>query len=1069
MKSKINYYSAKRLYENGIHEKDMLVCNEIVSNYALIATNEREDCHLFDQISQVTDNEVDMKKILIVIDFSGFSEILRLKPFYKGIKIVVDNEEIIFVDYLKSNSMNKNCYLYYINRDYLKAIEDRISFGFDRVSQVPLSKWYAYSGLNLSDCEILKDVNINPDELCIIEDKKTLVKINCITAISIPVLLDLFAKYKKIIQEYLDTRYHWDQNIDNYDTESLTVKECKIGALQGIEKEVDCYADSKDFNNLDKKIKKCIDDFISLKKREIERVVDFIDEIIFQAEQELDHKTIEWNRIYVENFPVEINEFDGEGLVSLEFMEEINKARSGKKIIDEDSDEEDEDSSTEDLPNSVQIRLPFMKGVIHSCDFKQFFMEKGIKKIKGFITYQKGKRSVREYDVNKLKMIITKSQFKALTFMKHLNYSLDDYFSRIKEYNYHLGISGVEPKNKDKVRLCYQFLSTLPVKNEEWDYLIDENKVLLKQMTQESEIITNLRTSDSPSYPTGIEIYDINQEFYKATRLYKDTQSEIFNKTKNNFSFGRLYANGTRKYLCGDLLGLLYHCINYSNLNDKLIDKNSFYCPNTNLLDECIILRNPHYSRNEIVVMKNDGIVKEESRKSGKLTPKEEREKYFGHLTGVLMVNPESFAADRLGGADYDGDAVCVVSDKRLVNIVKANIMDNEYNYKYPVVKIPTVVYQPTYKTESQYELRLNSLNSTFSSRTGFISNIAFEKTLKAYQENDSTKVEEIGFYTILGGLEIDSCKNGKKPKLPSRNNYKDDFLEVKDALLGRFKNKNKKLGTNPAIRRINKNKDDNQVYYNFNKFISLNTKEDQSNFKVNKYDITYNAEFCKCKAIDITYRHFERVYTRIKDGINSGNELKEEIIKLLNYTLYKNGNDVNIEELISKFSMNAYNNYMDYFKAELPFHFIKDYNEKVEYINRFGIVLNDKELEAVTNFKNDGFKVLYLLLRYNYLNDDKGLFITDLSSLPELKLECSESIKNIINILVESYVDKIINDINECDDFNEVKESLLKHLYNEGKDLPYSVVVNTIDIINSKLTFSVFKKQVVEYLKEEA
>ena len=34
MRSKINYYSAKRLYENGIEQDGMLVCNKIVSDYS---------------------------------------------------------------------------------------------------------------------------------------------------------------------------------------------------------------------------------------------------------------------------------------------------------------------------------------------------------------------------------------------------------------------------------------------------------------------------------------------------------------------------------------------------------------------------------------------------------------------------------------------------------------------------------------------------------------------------------------------------------------------------------------------------------------------------------------------------------------------------------------------------------------------------------------------------------------------------------------------------------------------------------------------------------------------------
>ena len=69
MRSKINYYSAKRLYENGIEQDGMLVCNKIVSDYSLIAVNDREDCHLFDQTRKALGTNIDLNKVFIILDF----------------------------------------------------------------------------------------------------------------------------------------------------------------------------------------------------------------------------------------------------------------------------------------------------------------------------------------------------------------------------------------------------------------------------------------------------------------------------------------------------------------------------------------------------------------------------------------------------------------------------------------------------------------------------------------------------------------------------------------------------------------------------------------------------------------------------------------------------------------------------------------------------------------------------------------------------------------------------------------------------------------------------------------
>ena len=134
MRSKINYYSAKRLYENGIEQDVMLVCNKIVSDYSLIAVNDREDCHLFDQTRKALGTNIDLNKVFIILDFKDVSKVLVFEPFINGIKLVINGEEHVFVDYLKSNSMNKNCCMYYINKEYYEIIDERINFGFNNVN-----------------------------------------------------------------------------------------------------------------------------------------------------------------------------------------------------------------------------------------------------------------------------------------------------------------------------------------------------------------------------------------------------------------------------------------------------------------------------------------------------------------------------------------------------------------------------------------------------------------------------------------------------------------------------------------------------------------------------------------------------------------------------------------------------------------------------------------------------------------------------------------------------------------------------------------------------------------------
>lgn len=75
----------------------------------------------------------------------------------------------------------------------------------------------------------------------------------------------------------------------------------------------------------------------------------------------------------------------------------------------------------------------------------------------------------------------------------------------------------------------------------------------------------------------------------------------------------------------------------------------------------CTLLRSPHIARNEEILLRPYG--KEEAL----------RKYYLGHLSDVVMVDSEMYAAERLGGADYDGDMIKTIADPVLNACVQRN------------------------------------------------------------------------------------------------------------------------------------------------------------------------------------------------------------------------------------------------------------------------------------------------------------------------------------------------------------------------------------------------------------
>ena len=190
-------------------------------------------------------------------------------------------------------------------------------------------------------------------------------------------------------------------------------------------------------------------------------------------------------------------------------------------------------------------------------------------------------------------------------------------------------------------------------------------------------------------------------------------------------------------------------------------NKNSFYSPGASYDADtvCTLLRNPHIARNEEIQLKLYG-------KSSNM-----RKYYLSQLTDVVMVDPESLAAQRLGGADFDGDMIKTIADNLLNECVKRNYeyddLDDRSNL--PLLYIPSE--EPVTRNANDWHDRFVTVRDTFSSRVGQICNAAFDRSIIAYDENSDAEERErcrqqTEVLSILTGLEIDSAKSGVKPDL---------------------------------------------------------------------------------------------------------------------------------------------------------------------------------------------------------------------------------------------------------------------------------------------------------------
>lgn len=1137
---RIHKFDFDLLFKYGLLdlENGVLICNELNSEYAeklndkTFETDKKGDCQLFNQTRKALnidkDEENIFEDIFVNIDFSTHiqnnSLSTNLRKIPNGIKLYVDKKQIHIVDFLKSNSMSKNCCVYYINKEYKEKIEPRVTFNLNKGNMI-LSKWYAYSGLSISDATILENVKLIEEEIVILPDSEVNTNVECITAVSVPLLLEKIDTIVKAINDLIKLDVDLTLSIKNYQKSIEKEKNIfygHINKLLTLENEINSYYDSKDYERIKNEptnkpkiqfnreniiyILEKIHNFSSVSINELINITNLLKEEyrnFNKKEQEYlkeEYKINEiyWEKFHVKNYPISINKFDGEGLIEKEFARFINvQLNENGALFEDDEDDINELLSSifgydfENAANikekkgySFQIRLPFIKGVVHSCNFRKFFKEKGISKIYGK-TFDGS--NLREYDVEKVKLILTESQFKASGFINNIERKekespLSAFFRIMNEYDYSFAISNLEPKHNNKVKLNYQFLTTIPFNKRDLDNILNENRIKFNLEVSNNKIADDLTMQNEDER----KIYEANKEFYYSTSKFKKRQEKTIKDKKRDLLKIKLECPGYRKLICSDLLELLYYAA-YHNSNEKyrleFLKNYEFYAPNTeidsnaNETNHCILLRNPHYSRNEISVLKPMDETKEN-----------ERIKYFKHLTGVIMVNPISLTAERLGGADYDGDTLVLLTNRYRGNTIK-KLVNKDRRLRYPLIRIPSL---QTDKVSYNYHHIVESFENTFSSRVGLISYDALHKSFDVYSNGKSDEEEIMPFYTILSGLEIDSAKKGIKPYLieTQKNKNAKLFLDFNKSL------KSDKFNLKDYEESINELNNEHILFEVCKDIYDYDSKSKHKGISLTFSENIDKEDILKAISIFIVYDEIMSIkkgYRRYNNTIYSKNKLIRSILNNLNYLLHLKKYDNN--EILTYFETNdPIETFKKYCESKEKYHFLTTKEDRIRFLE---VTLNIKNLpldilDTITNFDNKGLYLLYVILYYwaeidkmklakyreNTYSEEKlnkeedELVSTKHLNIENISKDDLDYIVNEINKLKELILEQVKGKNNNKSTYKEienVEKVSIKLLKKKASSISADACISIIkNIKSSNIIFDVFSNHLVEILKRE-
>ena len=498
---------------------------------------------------------------------------------------------------------------------------------------------------------------------------------------------------------------------------------------------------------------------------------------------------------------IDISSFDGEGIISPRYAALINKQLSGAQTG----------------ATSFQIRMPFVKGMLHMVDFKEFLKnECNIDIEKGYVIKD---AFGRERDITKAEIIMTESMVK---FKKWLRDYLEKenpekdpmeyYFEKIKDYYHSLYIvrTDLSLRHGDgKIKLNYQFLNTLSMDNTQFDELvgkyIEEIQAIKNDPQKQIKMVLgdNNDSGDTEPEPEDqIEMHRVNErkdtsawkyalsmnENYAAEKYIREKIVEqIYSRIKDIYK-GHIRVDGENRFLSGDLWSLLIHIYqagDYSKeivkeLISGLINSSEFRMYNVQGKDKALkagkeygFLRSPHLSRNEDGILKYSG-------------PNDKVDKYFKCLSGVIMAASNSLLPMTLGGADFDGDMVKIIKDEDIIKAMKRGKKSCR-----EIVVIPS---EKESERKAPDQMSYGDVKDTFGNRIGEISNMAISLGESVYSDGytGGDKGEWKHTYvpadcTLLTGLEIDAAKTGKHP-WENINELKDQIKNEKSAYLSKKK-----------------------------------------------------------------------------------------------------------------------------------------------------------------------------------------------------------------------------------------------------------------------------------------
>lgn len=445
------------------------------------------------------------------------------------------------------------------------------------------------------------------------------------------------------------------------------------------------------------------------------------------------------DNISVETITELFNRFDGQGLIT------YNMA---KKWADE--------LELDYVPSQWCIRSSYIKGMVNVFDIHEFCKKenKGNYIIK--TSYKDENGDHKEVDLRNIDVILSESQFKLWDSFE----SIESYQENCKNNGIYWGVSLYSPKkDKDILKMNYQFLQTLNLKNSDIESVCEKFVDWICGVTSENVYYTilfllgeNIDEDFIDSYLDKGENYWIkslilNPNLINDKYIKKKVYDLIKRKIKHG-CLGEILVDGNFQTIVSDPFAMMQHVCGMEVTG--LLKKNEYFSNYWNQKGIQIVdsMRAPLTFRSEHVILnlRNDDVVNF----------------WYKHSYSGIIVNIHGNETVRWAGSDFDFDILATTSNETIINSV--------YTDELPVVYKAPKPERHIVNEQMLYESDLFSFGSiigsiTNKSTTGYALLPMFKEGGNEY----TTLMNRIKMCTKLQSAQIDKAKIGREVKgIPS-------------------------------------------------------------------------------------------------------------------------------------------------------------------------------------------------------------------------------------------------------------------------------------------------------------